>query len=176
MYYNEYELIYLYIYEYSDKAFNLLVKKFSGIIKHYIFEFRIYSNYDDFYQVGLITLYRCIIKYDMDSTVPFLPYFVVSLKRTFNREMNNLYLPFNSTSFEENNIYDKSRLVFGEKSIYYEFENLELRAIEKAALNEILMDSISREEFAKKHNMDIKQVYNLVYRLKAKLKKSIKIN
>lgn len=174
MVYNEYELIYLYKNDYNQKAFNLLAKKYENLIKSLIYEYRLLEISEDVFQLSLITLNHCVAKYDMTSKSPFLPYFLISLKRMCIRckikDIENQFL-----EYDDNFLYD-DRLLLSDNARYYDFEGLELNKIEEDAMQEMLIEGVSADLFAKKHNMEVKQVYNLVYRLKSKLKKSIKFN
>ncbi len=175
MTYNEYELIYLFKYEYNEKAFQCLVKKYENIIRRTIYEYNLMSFNDDVYQIGLITLNRCIELYDMNSNSPFLAYFLVSLKRMAFRYRHKENYPYYA-EYDDNLLYDRSKLQLSDNIAHYEFEGLNLKPIEIDAMNEILIDGCSLEEFSKKHNLNIKKVYNLNYRLRLKLRQRIKFN
>lgn len=175
MVFNEYELIYLFRYEYNEKAFKYLVKKYENIIRRTIYEYNLTSFNDDVYQVGLITLNRCIQLYDMDSKYPFLAYFLTSLRRMAYRYRQRENYPYYS-EYDDNLLYDRSNLTLSDNVKYYEFEGLKLKPLEEDAINEILIGGCSLEEFSKKHNLNIKKVYNLNYRLRLKLRQTIKFN
>ncbi len=175
MAFNEYELIYLFRYEYNEKAFQYLAKKYENIIRRTIYEYNLTSFNDDVYQVGLITLNRCVELYDMDSNYPFLAYFITSLKRMAYRYRQKENYPYYS-EYDDNLLYDRANLTLSDNVKYYEFEGLKLNSLESDAMNEIFMGGCSFDDFSKKHNINIKKVYNLVYRLKLKLRQTIKFN
>jgi RNA polymerase sporulation-specific sigma factor len=59
--YNDSELLYL-MYEDCEIALGILFNKYSNLIKKRLSDFRIHAkNYDDFYQEGLMMLYKAFL-------------------------------------------------------------------------------------------------------------------
>ena len=81
--YNDYELLYL-THSMVDEAQELLFWKYSFLIKNRIKQFNIkISNYDDYYQEGLLTLTKAINTFTESSLMSFTNYFDLLLKRRF---------------------------------------------------------------------------------------------
>jgi len=171
--YNEYELIYLYR-DSNEIALSLLFDKYQNLIKKIIFERNINYEIDDAYQNAYITLYNCIRLYDMDSNVPFLSYLLISLKYEMFRAKKKDMTYLNTISYNDDIYIKRNCLVLNEPEINYEEIN-KYQKIEKDVIDEIIIYGMSPSVFAKNHNMEIKKVYNIIYRVKQKLRKSINL-
>lgn len=93
--YNDYELLYL-IQENCDIALDIMFKKYVPLIKSRIRSFHIKEwNKEDFFQEGLISLYKAITTFREDKNKTFTKYFDLILQRKYiqilRKESNNFY-------------------------------------------------------------------------------------
>jgi RNA polymerase sigma factor (sigma-70 family) len=173
--YNEYELIYLYR-EQNEKALELLFEKYERLIKKLIRDKYISYEYDDCVQNMYIVLYDCIRLYDMDSNTPFINYLLVSFKHELFRDSKKEYSYINQISYNDDFLYNKKELVFNDHNPELLYKELEkCQDIEKKIVKEIMIEELSPQLFSKKYNIDLKKVYNITYRVKQKLRKSINL-
>jgi DNA-directed RNA polymerase specialized sigma24 family protein len=171
---NDYELIYLYR-ENVSKALETLTLKYSKTIKYMMYEKDIKVDKDDVEQNCYIILYNCVKLYDMDSPVSFYRYFMVCLRRYLTHERIKSYKILNTESYIEqihhkNDYYNASFLE--EADIIYHSMNC-MKKLDQDIINEIFIEGMDENVFAKKHNLSVKQVYNYTYQLRIKLKKKI---
>lgn len=163
---NDYELIYLYK-EKSNRAFNLLVEKYTFLIKKIFSEKGLSLDIDDAYQNSLLILFKCIKSYDMNCGCPFFNYYLVCLKRevfrTKKKEINYL----NQISY--NDEYHAKQNYLSDNLSVYDYVSF-LKESDKVVFKEIFIENLSPRTFAKKYNLTVKKVYNLIYSVKQKLK------
>ena len=86
--YNDYELVYE-IRENSDDAYNILISKYTPLIrkmaKEYLIKFRKYKvEYDDLVQEGFVGLFQALDDYDEHSCL-FYTYSLLCIKREMER-------------------------------------------------------------------------------------------
>ena len=106
--YNDYELIYL-VNEGEYKALKVLFNKYSCLIEMKAREIYPYGDkINDLIQEGKIILYNCIRNYSEEYGVSFYSYFLISLRRKFNKEKAFDYyqpiLPFRDYSGVNSNV------------------------------------------------------------------------
>lgn len=93
--YNDYELLYL-ISENCEIALDIMFQKYIPLIKSRMRSFHIKEwNKEDFFQEGLISLYKAISTFREDKNKTFTKYFDLILQRKFiqilRKESNNFY-------------------------------------------------------------------------------------
>lgn len=173
--YNDYELLYLATQYQDSVALDIIISKYSSFIYKKALSFFPYDeNVDDYYQEGLISLYRCIQSFDEQFNKTFMRYFEVVLEKSFiniyyrkKREKENIAKIINEFKVQ------KDYLVIEEETFVspgFQF---------KAPIEQCVYDLY----FVKGENVDLiaeqlkktkKQVYNTIYRVKQKLKEIIK--
>ncbi len=167
--YNDYELIYMVQDQQDMMALDILFTKYDKFIHKKISQFYIFdSDRDDFYQEGLISLHKAILSFKDTFNKTFMRYFETVLERKFinlnqkrkryHQEMDHLlseakYMPI---CVEEDAC-----------------ENYQKQAF-KSALEEAIYDAYFRQNqkipsIARTYQLDPKQVYNAIYRIKKKL-------
>jgi DNA-directed RNA polymerase specialized sigma24 family protein len=169
--YNEYELIYLYK-EHNEYALELLFKKYENLIKKMVFDKYLQTEQDDAIQEMYIVLYDCIRLYQMSSKTPFINYLLIAFKHKTNlckrKDISNLSL----VRYNDDIIYNNYMLNEEDDSCIYNGTK-NLCELEKKIVDEIIVYGMSPQVFAKNHSIDLKKVYNMTYRVKQKLRKSI---
>ncbi len=166
--YNDYELIYM-VQDHQDMmALDILFTKYDKFIHKKISQFYVFdSDRDDFYQEGLISLHKSILTFKDSYNKTFMRYFETVLERKFinlnqkrkryRQEMDHLiqeakYLPL--CVEETHETYQKQSF--------------------KSPLEEAIYDAYFKENqkitsIARTYQLDPKQVYNAIYRIKKKL-------
>lgn len=170
--FNDYELIYL-SREHNDKALKALLTKYQVYIQKTIYEYGLTYLKEDALQECLILLTECVKKYNMDSNCLFFTYFSVCVKHHIIKYLrlqtkNDQILEYNEqidydTLNESNNSF-----FFEEKPISFNTE------IERNIYEKIFKDGMKAREFVKEYNVDIKQVYNYIYKIRKILKEIYK--
>jgi len=167
--YNDYELIYMVQDQQDMMALDILFTKYDKFIHKKISQFYIFdSEREDFYQEGLISLHKAIMSFKDTYNKTFMRYFETVLERKFinlnqkrkryQQEMDNLvneakYMPI---CVEEQASEQYAKQVF------------------KSALEEAIYEAYFKENqkipsIARTYQLDPKQVYNAIYRIKKKL-------
>jgi DNA-directed RNA polymerase specialized sigma24 family protein len=112
----------------------------------------------------------------MDSNTPFINYLLVSFKHELFRDSKKEYSYINQISYNDDFLYNKKELVFNDHNPELLYKELEkCQDIEKKIVKEIMIEELSPQLFSKKYNIDLKKVYNITYRVKQKLRKSINL-
>ena len=167
--YNDYELLYL-IQDNCEIALDIMFQKYAPLINSRIRAFNIKEwNKEDFFQEGLISLYKAIYTYREDKNLTFTKYFDLILQRNFiqilRKEKNNFYnldyigsgeFLFEEVSSYENNL---NELLDG-----YNFSDFEEDVLEK------LKRGYKAREIAEELGCSRKQIYDATDRIKKKVK------
>lgn len=167
--YNDYELLYL-VRENIDEAREILLWKYSFLIKSRIYKYNVPSNYwDDFYQEGLIMLYKAIRIFDDNSKMSFTNFFELLLKRrilTLLRKIKNDLL------CEKTDNFDDIMYIQEEKELgYYVDEGVEeLSEFEKHVFNKIILSGYKIEQLSKELGVSSKSISNAKQRVLKKIK------
>lgn len=170
--YNDNELLYL-ISENDDLAKEIMIEKYKPLIISYIQKAKIdKNNFDDYFQEGLLCLIKAINTYNEMYYNSFNNYFSILLKRKY------------IDLFRKNN--KDNKILFSDKIDEYIIDNSEL--IKEDVLNEdinvfsklstfekqiYIMKYVERnkpQEIANKLNIDVKKVYDAIFRIKRKQK------
>ena len=175
--YNDYELLYL-IHQNSDEARDILLWKYSFLIKNRIKQFNIsISYYDDFYQEGLITLLESINIFDEYSQMRFTNFFDLVLKRRFLnliKKESQFKNTIKKENFEE--LLDSSRPIFERLTLLKEIEKIaadcEFSDFEQEIFELYYLDNWTINEICKTYNYVSKNVSNAKQRIIKKMKRS----
>ena len=172
---NDNELIYL-IKNNNEKASLILIEKYKRFIYQKMNDLYL-RNKDDCFQEGLIVLYNAVRTYDEKYNKTFQKYFellltnrFIDIKRQQECESNYLVLmeekelDFCSYLCEEDNNLELnidnrflSKLTFLEKTIFYDY----------------FLQNMKIDEISKKQNMEKKNIYYTIYRIREKIKKYV---
>lgn len=167
--YNDYELLYL-IREHCDIALDIMFQKYVPLIKSRIRSFHIKEwNKEDFFQEGLITLYKAITTFREDMNKTFTKYFDLILQRRYiqilRKESNHFYnvdlIGAGEYLSEPVMIYENNLSDVMSKCYFSEFE--------KSVLSNLRLGAKSRE-IALILGCRPKQVYDATDRIKKKVK------
>lgn len=175
--YNDYELLYL-IHQNSDEAREILLWKYSFLIKNRIKQFNINpSYYDDFYQEGLITLLESVRIFDEYSPMRFTNFFDLVLKRRFLnliKKESQFQNTIKKDNFEE--LLDLSRPIFERLAILNEIEEVAKRCdfsdFEREIFELYYIDNWTINDICKTYNYVSKNVSNAKQRIIRKMKHS----
>ncbi len=165
---NDYELVYLIRAQNDSIAFDFLFQKYKKFIWKYIHLMNIeLREQDDFFQEGILILYKAVETFDESKNKTFTRYFELILRRHFYHLIYKLpkYLLYEDSNFmscfgyeEEQNDQDlmDSCSLF-EKNIY-QFYFVEKQAVKK---------------ISKQMACEPKKIYNAIFRIKEKYKNMI---
>lgn len=174
--YNDYELLYLVKERNNQKALEILIKKYEKYIyKKAISFFPREKELDDYYQEGVLCLYKAIDSFDDKYNKTFMRYFEVVLNRHYinmyhknKRETEQTLMLVNEAIVNEQNFYE-------EKELSVEL-NVELGSkIEELVYLYYFQQGKSVNYLCETLELTRKQVYNAIYRVKQKLADQIKI-
>ncbi len=161
---NDYELIYLIQFEKCYIALDFLYSKYYRFIWKQVHLLNVdYHEHDDFFQEGILMLYKAVKTFNETRNKTFMRYFELILKRHFYYLIRKLpkYILKDESAFTQGKYYiDETIDCFlmmcsdVEKDVYQAYF-IEQRAISKIATE------LGRSK---------KQVYNTIYRIKEKYK------
>lgn len=181
--YNDYELLYL-IYECDEEALGILFNKYEPFIKKKIFDFKINRTmYDDFFQEGLLSLDLAIRKYNPFYDKSFFKFFEMILTRRImtllhkNRDAFYGEVAINDEELycEEVGKFAYADLTLSESrndSVVLRDQTISLAMLtdfEKEVFELTYSKGMKPKEIASVANIDIRKVYNSIYRIKIKV-------
>lgn len=165
---NDYELVYLIRTQRDSIAFDFLFLKYKKFIWKYIHLMHIeYKEQDDFFQEGILTLYKAVETFDESKNKTFTRYFELILRRHFYHLIYKLpkYMLYEDSNFmscfgyeekkDDSDLIDACSLF--EKNIY-QYYFIEKQAVQK------ISDKLACEP---------KKIYNAIFRIKEKYKNMI---
>ena len=167
------------------RAFELLAVKYKKLLEWYVKQLRIpVSETDDFIQEGLIGLLKAIRTYDGKSS-SFVTYASVCIKsniisavRKFNRHYNTL-VPYDDnlddtvidvSGSPESDFIDKESVRIIYNKVFSVLSQYELEVFE------MYLSDMSYGDMSRKLGKDPKSIGNAVFRIRKKLKQTIKPN
>jgi len=167
--YNDYELLYL-IRENCDIALDIMFEKYVPLIRSRIRSFHIKEwNKEDFFQEGLITLYKAITTFREDMNKTFNKYFDLILQRRYmqilKKESNNFY----NVDLVGAGEYLSEPIIDYEDNLSEVMRECYFSEFEKLVLNNLRLGAKSRE-IAIILGCRPKQVYDATDRIKKKVK------
>lgn len=168
--YNDYELLYL-ISEHSTRALEIMYEKYQPLIKARIKDFNIsYSNYEDFYQEGLIVLHMCINRFNDVYNKTFTKYFDLCLQRKIMDLLRKDKRYYYDTVILDNVdfVYEENKC-YGEDFVDYDKYLKKLSEFEKNVFKYKYIEQYKINDIAKILNVNVKKVYNALSKIKIKL-------
>lgn len=161
--FNDYELIYMIQSWQCEIALEIMFKKYKGLIYKYINLYNINKNdYDDVYQESLILMHQTITRFNERFGKTFTRFYELVLRRRIQ------YLKRIEPK------YDLIEEIFGYSS--YDKQGVdevlldELTIFEKNVYEEYFVLNKKISIIAKNNDLDSKQVYNAIFRIKEKYK------
>lgn len=161
--FNDYELIYMVQSWQCETALEIMFRKYKGLIYKYINLFNINKNdYDDVYQEALILMNQTILRFNERFNKTFTRFYELVLRRRIQylKRIEPKYdlveelFGYSSYDKNESNEVLLEELTFFEKNVYEEYY--------------VLNKKISI--IAKNNDLDSKQIYNAIFRIKEKYK------
>lgn len=165
--YNDYELIYMVKENNDEIAFTILLKKYQNYIYKKIHQFFFYEKeYDDYFQEGVVSLIKAIQSFDQKYNKTFMRYFEVIINRDFiNLDRNNKKTWSVYQSLKEEYIIHET------EEIYFDFEEIKFKsALEQSVYQLYYLENKTINHICNYLNIETKQVYNTIGRIKKKLK------
>ncbi|MDD4212425.1 MAG: sigma-70 family RNA polymerase sigma factor [Bacilli bacterium] len=164
--YNDSELLYL-MYEEDNIALGILFEKYTNLIKKRLHDFRIHAkNYEDFFQEGLMMLYKAFYTYNPMVGKSFNKYFDMILQRkiiAILRHEKHYY-------YDVALVSDAYFFMREEEVRYEETLSLSLTTEEQRVFDLKYTEGKRAKVIAEILHMEIKKVYNVLYAIKQKLK------
>lgn len=169
---NDYELIYLVQDQQDMMALELLFNKYDFFIHKKISQFFIFdSDREDFHQEGLIMLNKAILSFKDNFNKTFMRYFEVILDRKFinltkqkKRYKNHVYEMLEAAIHTP---------IYIEETVAIEPVSKFKSALEESIYKRYFIQEQSIDYIAQETNLESKQVYNAIYRIKKKLSQSL---
>lgn len=175
--YNDYELIYL-ASEDFDKAFEILVKKYSYLIYSRLKKYNVPKTYwDDYYQEGLISLFNAIKTFDTTYSTSFTTYFDIIWKRRVLTLLKKDLKNYNLESLDDNQmdlLLEENKInnySFDIKENDFDFSSLESKVYELSYIN-----NLKNSDIANLLNVSTRTVSNAKQRIIKKMRQKLKID
>ena len=170
---NDNELIYL-IKNNNEKATLILIEKYKRFIYLKMKELYL-RNKEDCYQEGLIILFNSVRTYNEKYNKSFQKYFeilltnkFIDIKRQQERESSYLVL------MEEKELEFCSYLCEDDNNLNFHIDNRflsKLTFLEKTIFYDYFLQNMTIDEISEKQNMEKKNIYYTIYRIREKIKK-----
>ncbi|MDY0210463.1 MAG: sigma factor [Acholeplasma sp.] len=171
--YNDYELIYLVRDQQDMMALELMFEKYDKFIHKKISQFYIFdSDREDFHQEGLIMLHKAILTFKDGFNKTFLRYFETILERRFINLTNKRKRYHNQMTL----LVDEAKRapLYIEEEPLRSFKPISFKSpLEEEIYTCYFLHQEKIPQIAKKYDLDSKQVYNAIYRIKKKLSQSV---
>lgn len=170
---NDYELIYLVQNHKDGVSFNKLLSKYENLMFKYIRQYNVSKkDVDDYLQEARIVLIKCVNSYSESFNKTFTRYFELSLKRRFWTLLNskkNKYL-----LVDDIDILCMAHDNYDAFSEHITIESIKLNTTSSQLEDKIFdmhfKDNIKLKDIASILNIDIKKIYNIVYKIRNKVK------
>lgn len=166
---NDYELIYL-IRENNEVAMKVMIEKYSPLIWRVIRNMRIKSSeLDDFYQEGLICLFKAIDTFDDSYNKTFTRYFEMIWRRRVLGLLRSSTLDYQR--IDDFDSFGMESYVLEEMAFEYNIEvNLEkMDDFEKKVYLLYNIENYSIEYISNSLNVKRKKIYNTIEKIKRML-------
>lgn len=163
--YNDYELIYLVQSENCEAALSTLMKKYELMAYKYIHLYNVRKmDIDDYLQEAAILLYKAINLFLEEYNKTFTRYYELILKRRI------LYLKSEEPKYELN----EEPYMYKDNSSLIEIPKLDgLADFEQEVFERYFILNQDIETVSKALNKTPKQIYNAIYRIKAKYRNNM---
>ena len=162
--YNDYELLYM-VKQQATVALNILLKKYERFIYKKVYTF-FFDDDGDYFQEGVLCLYKAIETFDDRYNKTFMRYFEVIL----NRHFINIY--HKNKRYYEMIESCKNAFLIEESLTEVEVERIKptfKSEIEQQIYHLYYVNNKKVKEIALELKLSAKQIYNAIYRIKHKL-------
>jgi len=170
--YNDYEII-DFIKQGNEEALQLMVDKYRYLIAKKIVKFNLTEDFDDYFQEGLLVLYRSVLKFDDSRAKTFTRYFEMNLE-------HHLISAIRTKTRKMKFIIEKLPMLYGEavaesRTEYYSEDEIRavihvLSDLEKRVFDRRFIQNHEVKEIAEIEAIDAKTVYNAIERIRKKIK------
>lgn len=172
---NDNELLYLISWN-SEEALKIIMEKYEVLIKIKLVKFNISrKEFSDFEQELKMEVYKAIKTYDENYGKSFCRFVELVIERKILRLIHNSKKSVYSSLGLDESIYCKNSNTILDTMIYEErindILNMELDNTKKSILCEVIIEGKPIKEYADKHNMPVKDIYNHIYLLRSKIKR-----
>lgn len=169
--YNDYELLYLAINYQDTVALDIIFNKYSNFIyKKAISFFPHENNVDDYYQEGILSLYKCIYSFDENYNKTFMRYFEVILNRNFINIYNRKKRDYQKIINLINESKVRNSFIVEEKEVNYDIPLYSFKSpIEDSVYNLYFLKGKNIKEISNILKKTNKQIYNAIYRIRKKI-------
>jgi RNA polymerase sporulation-specific sigma factor len=166
---NDYELIYLYQTYRDEYAYTFMHKKYHKFIWKIIHTLHTDSiEHDDLYQESLMTLFKAMNTFSEVFSKTFTRYFELILKRHLYHVIHKTpKFVITEEQFFESIIVEEVQVI---EETTFTFEN----ANERHIYDLYFVKGMRVKDIAIKESLSSKQVYNLIYRVKDKIRYMVK--
>ncbi|MGI6360511.1 MAG: sigma-70 family RNA polymerase sigma factor [Acholeplasmatales bacterium] len=163
--YNDYELLYM-VKEGDTVALDILLKKYELFIYKKVYSFFYHDESGDYFQEGVLCLYKAIETFDESYNKTFMRYFEVII----NRHFINIYKK-NKRYYEMLESYRNELLIeeTENKIIEEDIKIIFKSSLEQKVYEMFYLNNKKVKEIAEELNLEVKQIYNAIYRIKSKL-------
>lgn len=161
--YNDYELIYMYKSESCEYALNILINKYKPLIYKTIYLCGAKSvDVDDYFQEGVIVLYKSLLNFNEVFNKTFTRYFELLLKRKI------IHLQKQKPKYE---IHENFSIYSSKPETAISVEGL--NEFEEKVFKMYFVYNQTISFIASETKRSIKQIYNTIYRIKDKYKNNM---
>lgn len=170
--YNDYEIIDL-VKQGNEEALQLMIDKYRYLIAKKIIKFNLTEEFDDYFQEGLLVLYRSIMRFDDSRVKTFTRYFEMNYE-------HHLISAIRKKSRKLKFTIEKLPMLYGDaicesKSEYYSDDEIKavlhvLSSLEKRIFERRFIDNHDVKKIAEIEAIDVKTVYNAIERIRKKVK------
>jgi RNA polymerase sporulation-specific sigma factor len=169
---NDYELLYLYQEGNVDLIFDFLVEKYKGLIWATIHKLKIWDyKREDYYQEGLICLYKAVQTYSTAMDKTFLRYFEIILKRRYYKILSSQNINFEY--YESMDIFVEHYRTPKTTITAQDLDHYCKTPLEKL-INKLYYGEVNTpRQISELTKLPIKSVYNAINRIKIKRAKLI---
>ena len=154
----------------------MLLEKYAVLIKVKLIKFNIpRKDFSDFEQELKMEVYKAIKTYDESYGKSFCRFIELVIERKILRLINNEKRSVNPSVFLEELVDIKTKNSVLDTMIYEErikkIKDATLDDVKKGILHDVILDGEPIKEYASKHNMSVKEIYNHIYALRIKIKR-----
>lgn len=158
--YNDYELIYLVQSEKCECALNVMIDKYTNMIYKYIHMYYLKeTDFDDYYQEGLMLMFKTIDSFDDSYNKTFTRYFELCVKRRLS------YLKSREPKYELHTDFEMYKDL---NPLIEDFKVEGLTTLEENVFRRYYVENQKISFIALNETKTVKQIYNAIHRIKTK--------
>jgi len=170
--YNDYEIIDS-IKQGNEEALTLMVEKYRYLIAKKIIKFNLISEFDDYYQEGLMVLYRSVLKFEDRYLKTFTRFFELNYERHLitairTRQRKQRFITEKLPMFYDDAVQEARVDYYSECEIKSVLKDLS--GLEKTIFERRFIQNQEVKKIAELENIEVKTVYNAIERIRKKIK------